>query len=579
MNDPRSGPVDECPSPETLRWIAECAEHGSGLAASVIQHLERCARCRRELDGLDPLPLGIDELRTVWDNSPHVDMATLRSRCMPCLPGWRSLDDGVQLEAGLRLGPPRESPYTASLGRFDVARLLGRGGMGYVLEGYDPVLCRRVALKVIKPKLSADPRLREMLRDEARAAAGLQHPHVVIVHDLWFDDQPPFLVMELVQGHSLAWLIDAEGRLAADRAAQLSIEVLSVLGYAHERGMIHRDVKPSNVMLDGRFEIAKLADFGLARKFVDPLAAEESCHIAGTPSYMSPEQASGSLPCDGRSDLFAMGVVLFRMLTGQLPFTGASKHEILDAIRHRPPVDLRQFCPAVPEALIGIVQRALQKSPAERYPSAAAFSEDLQRFLDVFRPVGEQSTETWSQAPSADTRAVLGALVEMAQARPPFRARVWIDRRTFEHTRDILTVARDSRDCCRIGELFSLRVEADEDCYVTLIDVGTSGNVVLLLQNHPLHARKSVALSGPDDRREWLVGGPAGIEQIKALFTKYPLDLFPETGPFQPVSPRQHTRDIVTRIKRASAKLQDMPAGSWTDASCRFLVEADEGNA
>ncbi len=579
MNDPRSASLDECLSQDTLRRIAECADHGGGLSATVLQHLERCARCRQALDSVDPLPLRVDTLRTVWKASPDVDMGTLRSRCTTCLSGWRSHDERVQLEDGLCLGPARGSDTMASLGRFDVARLLGRGGMGYVLEGYDPILCRRVALKVIKPKLSADSRLRGMLRDEARAAAGLQHPHAVIVHDLCFDDQPPFLVMELVQGYSLAWLIDAEGRLAADRAAQLSIEVLSVLGYAHERGMIHRDVKPSNVMLDGRFEIAKLADFGLARRLVDPLAAEESCRIVGTPSYMSPEQTSDSRACDGRSDLFAMGVVLFQMLTGQVPFTGASKYEIIDAIRHRPPADLRQFCPAVPAALFEIVQRALQKSPADRYPSAAAFSKDLQDFLDALRPVGEQTTKTWSQTPSPDTGAVLDALVEMTQSRPPFRARVWIDRRTFEHTRDILTVARDSRDCCRIGEQFRLRVEADVDCYVTLIDVGTSGSVVLLLQNHPLRARTPVALSGPDERREWLVGGPAGVEQIKALFTKHPLELFPETGAFQPVSPRQHTRDIVTRIKRASAKLQDMPAGGWTDASCRFLVEADEGNA
>ena len=230
----------------------------------------------------------------------------------------------------------------------------------------------------------------------------------------------------------------------------------------------------------------------------------------------------------------------------------------------------------MPEVLSGIVERALQKSPAERYPSAAAFSADLQSFLDGVRRVSEQSTETWKQTPSPNTRAVLNALLEVTQSRPPFRARVWIDRRTLKHTRDILTVARDSRDCCRIGEIFRLRVEAEVDCYVTLIDVGTSGNVVLLLQNHPLRARTPVALSGPDHQREWMVGGPDGVEQIKALFTRYPLNLFPETGSFQPVSPCRHTRDIVTRIKQASARLRDLPGDGWTD---HFLAAGLGGQA
>jgi hypothetical protein len=247
----------------------------------------------------------------------------------------------------------------------------------------------------------------------------------------------------------------------------------------------------------------------------------------------------------------------------------------MEAICQRDPADLRQFCADVSVALVRIVNRALQKPPEQRYPSAAAFCEDLQDFLDDFRQTAESPTETWTMGePSADTQTVLRALLEVTQPKAPFRARVWIDRQALGHTRDILTVARDSRDCCRIGERFTLSVQADVDCYVTLIDVGTSGAVVLLLQNRPLRANAPVALSGPDDQREWVVGAPAGVEQIKALFTKHPLALFPEIGQFQPLANSGHTRDIVTRIKRATAKLQEMPADSWVDAACRFLVEA-----
>jgi len=574
MSDPQFEAAGGCPSLATLRWVCECRERDNELAASVLRHLSCCERCRQRLDSLEPLPPQIDSLRTAWSNSPVVDMDTLRSRCTPSLPQWTAQGDVVELETGLRLEPPREPQYLARLGKFDVASLLGRGGMGFVLEGYDPVLRRSVALKVIKPDLAADPRSRENLLEEARAAAELQHPHVVIVHDICFDHEPPFLVMEHIHGRSLASLIDAEGRLAADRAARLGIEVLSALGYAHDRGIVHRDVKPSNVMLDGRIDIAKLADFGLARRFVAG-TENQTREIAGTAAYMSPEQASGSPQCDGRADLFAMGVVLFQMLTGHLPFSGSTNREVMKAICDRPPANPRQFCADLPAGLVRIVERALQKPPGNRYPTAAAFSEDLQDFVDDHRQAAEASTETWTWGePSADTQTVLQALLEVTQPKAPFRARVWIDRRTLGHSRDILTVARDSRDCCRIGERFTLSVQANVDCYVTLIDVGTSGAVVLLLQNLPLRANAPVILSGPDDEREWVVGEPAGVEQIKALFTKHLLALFPDTGPFQPLTQTRHTRDIVTRIKRAAAKLQEMPADSWVDATCRFLVEA-----
>jgi hypothetical protein len=526
------------------------------------------------MDALDELPPEIDKLRQAWSSSPAVDLDTLRARCGPCLPSVQSQGELVELEEGLQLAPPREAPYLASLGRFHVASLLGRGGMGFVLEGFDPVLRRPVALKVLKPKRAEDALLRDILLEEARAAAELQHPHIVVVHDVCFDQEPPFLVMELVRGRSLASLIDAEKRLPAGRAARVSIEVLSALRYAHDRGLVHRDVKPSNVMLDARIDLAKLTDFGLARRFVGSLADAESESIVGTPSYMSPEQASGSSRCDGRSDLFAMGVVLFQMLTGHLPFTGKTKRDILQAICHGRPADPHQFLATIPAALAQVIERALQKQPEQRYPTAAAFIEDLQGFLDNSRQSTESSAETWTMgAPSQDTQAVLRALLEVTQPKAPFRARVWIDRQTLRHTRDILTVARDSRDCCRIGEQFTLTVQASTDCFVTLIDVGTSGKVVCLLQNLPLQANAPVALSGPDEQREWLVGGPVGVEQIKALFTQRPLALFPESGPFRPLTSTGHTRDILTSLQRAAAKLQEMPADSWADAICRFSVE------
>ncbi len=216
----------------------------------------------------------------------------------------------------------------------------------------------------------------------------------------------------------------------------------------------------------------------------------------------------------------------------------------------------------------------LPTKPDQRYPSAAAFTADLQEFLDQHGRADPAAT--WPDSPAAPASPQPGALqamLELTQPQAPFRARVWIDRQVFRHTRDIVTVPRDSRDCCRVGDRFTLNVQAAVDCYVTLIDVGTSGNVFLLLQNLPLRAGAPVTLCGPDEQQEWVVGEPPGIEQVKALFTRQPLQLFPQTAAFAPLAPSGNTRDIVTRIKQAGRRLQDMPADSWTDATCRFLVE------
>jgi hypothetical protein len=544
-------------------------------AEELIAHLDHCDACRRRLDELDDLPPEIADLRIAWRQTLEVDLSTICSRCAPCLPQWRSRGEYVELEGGPRLKASREPPYVAVLDRFLVAGLLGRGGMGCVLEGFDPRLRRSVALKVLKPDLVANPDMRDRLLSEARAAADLQHPHVVIVYDVCVDEDPAFLVLEHVRGRSLGSLILAERRLSAARAARLCIEVLSALRYAHGRGFVHRDIKPSNILLDARIDMAKVVDFGLACRVGAALGAADAPTFEGTPCYMSPEQTVDSSACDGRSDLFSLGVVLFEMVTGCRPFTGSTNQEIVDAVCRRPAPDPRQLCQEVPETAARIIDRALRKHRADRYQSADEFTQALQDFLDAQRQAAEATTETGPRGGATGAPpGVLQALLDMTQPHAPFRARVWIDRQTFPHTRDILTVARDSRDCCRIGEQFALRVQANVDCYVTLIDVGTTGRVSVLLQNHPIRAGAPVALDGPDDRREWVVGGPTGIEQIKALFTRQPLVLSSSTAPWGEPAALEDTRDILARIRCAGARLQEMPADAWTDATCRFLIES-----
>ena len=176
-------------------------------------------------------------------------------------------------------------------------------------------------------------------------------------------------------------------------------------------------------------------------------------------------------------------------------------------------------------------------------------------------------------AVSDEAGCVFEALVEVTHPKPAFRGRVWTDRGVRRTTRDILSVPRDSRHCCRIGERFTLNAQADRPCYVTLLDVGTSGKIHLLLRNFWLPSGKPVSLTGPDEQLEWVVGGPTGIERIKAFFTVTPLAILSGSEPFSPLTSSGSTRDILTRIKEVGKSLNEMPPDSWTDATCQFTVE------
>ena len=570
MNSDRHDSSD-CPSSETLHQIAE-GNLRPDQEEAVVGHLDHCEACRQKLEAVEQSPAVIIDLCRAHSQISTERWERIRQRCIPALPTWQSSGDYVELVAGLRLGVPRDSRFVASLGRFDVVGILGHGGMGFVLEGFDRDLQRQVALKVMKPELAGNQPAAERFLREARAAARLEHPNVVTVHDVDTDSKPPFIVMEYVRGRSLSSLIGRESRLRPVRAARITIEILAALARAHEEGLIHRDVKPGNVMLDARIETAKLADFGLARGVDDALRVTREDSVLGTPWYMAPEQAAGERRLDGRCDLFSTGVVLFEMLTGGLPFPGRDRRKVARSIVDQPVPDPRQLNPDVPHAMVDVLSAALKKDPEKRYPTALVFIDALQSYLAEHQAATEESTELWVERETEETRTMLDSLLAMTQDKPPFRGRIWIRHGGISQTRDILTVTRDNRDCCRIGEKFELQSEVDVDAYLTLLDVGTSGKVHLLLLNHPLQAGKIAALAGPDEKREWVVGGPPGVERIKALFTRIPLALG-AVQPFSPLAPEGRSRDIVTRIKAIGARLDRMPDDHWSDATCQFIVD------
>lgn len=278
------------------------------------------------------------------------------------------------------------------IGRYEILAELGRGAMGVVYKARDPQLDRIVAIKTLRldlgPELQAD--LRRRFYQEAMAAGRMNHPAIVAVHDVLVVDETPYIVMEFVEGQTLAHLIAAEGPLAPQRAADLVLQVCGALEFAHARGVVHRDIKPANILVAGGRQV-KVSDFGIARIAGSKLT--RTGDMIGSPSYMSPEQVRGG-EMDGRSDLFSLGVVLYEALSGADPFSGETPSTVLYKIVHVDPLPLQERNIAVSPALDAFLRRALAKEPEQRYPAAWAFADALRQALE---PVGHAGAATWTE--------------------------------------------------------------------------------------------------------------------------------------------------------------------------------------
>ncbi len=278
--------------------------------------------------------------------------------------------------------PTSRASMPSQYGRYRVQKVLGRGAMGMVYLGFDPLIERLVAIKVIRiPPWMTEEDV-EMYRSrffrEARAAGQLQHPSIVTIYDMGIDEstQTPYIVMEYIDGENLKTRLENQGPLPWVEALTIMFHVAQGLSYAHRRGIVHRDIKPANIMITS--ERVCIADFGIARLPHSELTL--SGQVIGSPSYMSPEQAMGH-SASPLSDLFALGVTLFESLTGQKPFQGESFSQISYRILNDPPPDLRVLRPGLPEPVYALVERLLKKNPRDRFDSADILSREIAHIL------------------------------------------------------------------------------------------------------------------------------------------------------------------------------------------------------
>ncbi len=307
------------------------------------------------------------------------------------------------------------------IGRYEIVAELGRGAMGSVFKARDPVVGRIVALKTIHTAALAGEQseeYRSRFYREARASGVLAHPGIVPVFDVGEHEGAPFLVMEFVDGRTLADTIKKGERFSLDRVCEIVQQIAEALGYAHRQGVIHRDIKPANILMTSRdvygSERPRITDFGIAKMAASEITT--SGQLLGTPSYMPPEQFTGS-PVDGRADLFSLGVILYALTTGEQPFAGETMTAVSYKVVYTEPIPPGRLNPATPPRLEAAILKALSKNPAERYQTGEEFAQELAAIR-----AGKEAIPAQAAAPQAlDADATLGpaatpAMVNGAQA-------------------------------------------------------------------------------------------------------------------------------------------------------------------
>jgi eukaryotic-like serine/threonine-protein kinase len=422
---------EACPSAKQLQVLL-AGQAPADEQSLLAEHLETCENCRQMLEELVAgRESWSDASRQLKDEPPAVE------------PNLRQIMDRIKKETKEGqtqdlaasdeemsldfLSPPEEPGNLGRLGHYEVMEVIGRGGMGVVLKGFDTVLRRVVAIKVLAPHLATTSAARKRFEREGQAAAAIDHEHVVAIYAV---DKTtgglPYIVMEYVAGVSLQDRLDRTGPMELREILRIGLQTARGLAAAHSQGLVHRDIKPANILLFNGVERVKITDFGLARA-VDDASLTQSGIVAGTPQFMAPEQARGEA-VDHRADLFSLGSVLYAMCAGRPPFRASTALAVLKRVSEETPRSLPQVNPAVPVWLVEIIEKLHAKDPAERFQSAAEVADLLGQHLAHLQQPGLISVPPpWVARPESSTgvRTPEDTRPSMTQSVPPRHPR-WV---------------------------------------------------------------------------------------------------------------------------------------------------------
>ena len=367
--------------------------HGDGDTAKarwIGEHIHCCQECRSLLDALTaqsaiwkktPIHLRHADDRGMFPSAFLQEASPLQEKGPETAELCQEASGDPIWEYPIQelLDRPKHPEMMGRIGKYDVEREVGRGGMGVVLKAHDAELNRPVAIKILAPHLASHATARRRFAQEAIAAAGVLHPNVIAVHGVSNEGKTPYIVMPFIDGPSLQTLVEKNGPLTEIEIIRIALQIASGLAAAHSQGLVHRDIKPANILIESGVQRVMITDFGLARA-EDDASLTRTGWLTGTPNYMSPEQTRGQR-ADHRSDLFSLGSLLYFLSTGRLPFRAETPLGVLHRIQNDQPTPVRQVNHLISKTLSDLIAALLEKSPQDRFQTAGELHELLEKYL------------------------------------------------------------------------------------------------------------------------------------------------------------------------------------------------------
>jgi WD40 repeat protein len=572
--------MSPCPPRERLAQLL-VGQLGEASVENIEQHLLECPECQKLTSAFSLDDTFVAEVRAAAQGqSPPAAEREQVERLIAGAPTHEPLADATQAiepnadlirELTARWRPAEGPGELGRLGGYRITRLLGAGGMGGVFQAVDPQLQRQVALKLMRPQVAAPDAAERFLR-EARAAAAVKHDNVVTIYQVGEDNGLAFIAQELLSGESLEARLARERQLSVEEAVAIGRQIAAGLAAAHARSLVHRDIKPANIWLeasDGGPPRVKLLDFGLARSWSDNAQLTRSGMIMGTPAYMAPEQASGE-EVDARADLFSLGVVLYRMLTGTSPFARGNTIAILHALALDTPKPPREVNPQVPAELSALVMRLLEKKPERRPP--------IREVIASLTAMGSPSPAPAQEATGAGGGPPWGWIVGLAAAAAAIlivATIIVIDQEKYG------TVTVDVQDHEKIRVV--VRQNGQE---VQVADAANGWTIRIREGKYELEMQ-----GGPDDiklAKDSIEVTRGNTTRAKIVRTQLPADpgpANPGTNPLPPVARREPYKLLgETTVELSPAALVPRPAklagvASWTFESRNHRTNLIAGGA